>query len=230
MSAFSHVVAQHAAQRRQQRGESPEVDLAVAVPGNDRFPREEIAQETLDGVSVLDRRGLPAVGGDIACQTNDLVDQSAVAVERPLVAVGVEDVGRSREALELIAVAASETGGGRAGAKGLELDISGEQLVAMNGVIRAAETVGKGSFAGADHVLAESAGGSGHEDFERTAHLVLGLARSDLRHFGCHCCREVLQGRVDWGYLIHFICPWTGPSLVLRTWYWAASNSSGARY
>ena len=123
-------------------------------------------------MGILGRGRLPAIGGNIARDTDNPAHAFAIAIERPLVAVGVEDVGNSREALELIAVVASKTGGRCADARGFEFDISGEQLVEMNGVIRAAEMVGQGCFARADDVPAKRTGCIGHEGLERTAHLV----------------------------------------------------------
>ncbi len=65
-----------------------------------------------------------------------------------------------------------EPAGGGAYARSLELDVSGQQLVEVNGVIRASETVGQGCFTRADNVPAQSPGGSGHEGLERGAYLV----------------------------------------------------------
>ena len=71
-----------------------------------------------------------------------------------LAAVGVENALDGREALELVAVMALEPTGGGTNAGGLEFDVSSQQLVEMNGVIRAPEAVGQGCLARANDVPA----------------------------------------------------------------------------
>ena len=118
---------------------------------------------------VLERGGPVAVNRNVARQANDPVRELAVSVERPLVAVGVEKVRDSRKALELVAVMALEAAGCNADTRGLELNVSGQQLVDVNRVIRATEAVGQGRFTRADNVPAQRLGGSSHEGLERGA-------------------------------------------------------------
>ena len=166
---IGHVVPQHAAQRRQHGGKAFEINFARAAGGDERLPQEKIAQQVFDGVRIVRRGGFVAVGSDVARQTNDPVHGPAVPVERPFVAVGVEEVRDGGEALELVAVAALEAAGGDANAGRLELDVSGQQLVEVDGVIQAPEAVGQGRLARADDVPAQRLGGRGHEGFERGA-------------------------------------------------------------
>ena len=64
-----------------------------------------------------------------------------ITVERPLVAVSVENVGNSRESLELLTVVAFETGSCCTNARSFEFGISSEKIVQVNRVIRAAYMV-----------------------------------------------------------------------------------------
>ena len=192
-----HILAQHATQRRQQRGKAIEIDFALAVRGNERLPREKIAQEAFDGVRVPRRGGPPAIGGDIARQTDDLIDRLAIAVKCPLIAIGVEDIRHGRKAFELIAIAAPKPGGGRADARGFEFDISGEQPIAVNRVIRSPDLIGQGRFARTDDTPTERASRLGHKGLKRPAHLVFRLAEGGLRHLGGHRLGKILQCLVD---------------------------------
>ena len=133
------------------------------------MPREKIAQQAFDGVRVLGRGGLAAVRGNIARKTHDPVHSLAVSVERPLIAVGVENVRDGREALELVAVMALEPTGGGTNAGRLDLGVSSQQLVEMNGVIRTPKAVGQGRLARADDVPTQCLGSRGHEGLERGA-------------------------------------------------------------
>ena len=154
LEGIGHVVTQHATQGGEQCGKALEINFARSVGGDERLPREKIAQQAFDGVRVLKRGRLAAVGGNVARQTHDPVHRFAVSVERPFVAVGVENVRDGREALELVAVMALEPAGGGTNAGRLDLDVSSQQLVEMHGVIRAPEAVGQGCFTRADDVPA----------------------------------------------------------------------------
>ena len=185
-----YVIAQHPTQRRQQRGKALEIDLAPAVRGDKRLPREEIAQEAFDSVGVL------RCGG-IARQPDDLVDQVAVAVKCPLIAIGIEHIRHSREAFELIAVAPPKPGGGRTDARRFEFDISGERPSAVNRVIRSPDPIRQRRFPSADHIPPERTRRIRHKRLKRPAHLVFCLAEGDLRHLLRHRRGKVLQRRVD---------------------------------
>ena len=76
------------------------------------MPHQEIAQQAFDRIRVLGPYRPFALRGDIAGETDNSVDQFAVAIERPFVAVGVEEIGDGREAFELFAVAAHEASRG----------------------------------------------------------------------------------------------------------------------
>ncbi len=71
-----------------------------------------------------------------------------------LAAVGVENVRDGREALERVAVMALEPTGGGTNAGGLEFEVTSQQFLEMNGVIRAPEAVGRGCLARANDVSA----------------------------------------------------------------------------
>ena len=197
LERVGYVVAQHAAERRQQRGKAPEVDAALAVGGDERLPHQEVAQQAFERMRVLRPHRPLALCRDIACETNNPVYQLAITIERPLVAIGVEDVGDRREAFELLAVAAHEARRSRADAHRLEFNIPGEQLVQMHRIIRATETVRQGRFACTDDIPAERAGGSVNEVLERGAQLLFRLAEGDLRQFVRHCGGKLLQRRAN---------------------------------
>ena len=118
LERVGHIVAQHAAERRQQFSEAPEVDAAFAVGGNERLPHQEIAQQTFERVRVLRPYRFLALGGDIAGETDNFAGKFAVTIERPFIAVGVQKIGDGREAFELFAVAAPKAGSGGANAHG----------------------------------------------------------------------------------------------------------------
>ena len=176
-----HIVAQHTAERRQQLSEAPEVDAAFAVGGNERLPHQEIAQQTFKRVRVLRPYRFLALGGDIAGETDNFAGKFAVTIERPFVAAGVQKIGDGREAFELIQIMVLKEGGGHARANGFEFHIAGEQLVQMDRVIRAAQTIGQRRFARADNIPAERVGGSAYEILKWRAQLLFRLAVRDLR-------------------------------------------------
>ena len=80
-------------------------------------------------MDVVDADGLPALGSDVARETDDLADDFAAPRERPFVAVAIEEVRERLEALPLFAVAAGEALRVRADAGSLEFDVAGEQFV-----------------------------------------------------------------------------------------------------
>ena len=141
---------------------------------------------------VLERSSRAAVGSNIARQTNDLVHKLTISVERPFIAVGVEDIGDGREAFELVAVMASETLGVSANARSLEFDVSGQQFVEMNSVIRASDSVGQACFTRANGSPAPGLSGGSQEGLERATQLVFWFAGGNLRHFGCYGVGECL--------------------------------------
>ena len=192
LERVGHVVAQHPTQRRQQRCEALEVDLPTTVQRQERFPREEVAQNRFQGADIVCRNSLPAVAGDIARETNELSGAFAAAVERPFVAVGIENVGDGREAVELVAVMAPEAGRVRTRAGRLDLDVSGEQSVSMDGVVRTPETIGQGRFTRTDDVLAPGSGHARQEVLEGAAKLVLRCALDQWRRLGGDRFGEVL--------------------------------------
>ena len=180
-----HIVAQHPAQRRQHRREALEVDLAVAVERRDRFPKEEIAQQPHEGARILRGNRLRAIGGDIAGEADE-AGALAAAIQRPFVAVAVEDVGNARKTPELLAVASAEPPRVRADARRLELDITGESPVAQNGIVGAAEAVGQRRLARADDIRGEQRRGVGHQVLEGRAQPILRRAGRKTGPLGRH--------------------------------------------
>jgi hypothetical protein len=79
--------------------------------------------------------GFTAIDGDVAAKADEFALQGAVTVERPLVAIGVQEVRNRRKALELLAVAPPEMARIGAGAWCLELDVAGKELIRMDGEI-----------------------------------------------------------------------------------------------
>ena len=79
---------------------------------------------------------------------------------------------------------APEVGRVRTRAGRLDLDVSGEQSVSMDGVVRPPETIGQGRFTRADDVLAPSSGHMCQEVLEGAAKLVLRCALYQLRRLG----------------------------------------------
>ena len=111
---------------------------------------------------------------------------------------------------------ASEAGGGRADAGGLEFDVSSDEFVEMHGVIGASKAAGQGRFAGADDLPTEHCGHARHEVLEWAAHLVFRLAGSELRHLGRDGGGESLQGFVDRDLARHAIIAFQRPKYGIR--------------
>ena len=172
LERIDHVVTQQAAQWGQQLSKALEINLSRTAGGNERLPQEEIAQQSFDSGHLLRRGSLAAVSCNIARQTNYPAHTLAIPVERPFIAVGVEDIRDSPEAPELIAVMVTETAGSGTDAECLEFNIADQRLIAMNGIIRTTEAAGQGCFACADDIPTKSLGSSSHKGLERGAQLV----------------------------------------------------------
>ena len=194
---IGHVAAQHPAQRRQQRCEAREVDPPPAVQRQDRLPGQEVAQQRLHGAGVFPRHRLPALSGHVAREADDSPHTLAAPVQRPLVPIGVEQVGDGRETLELRPVAALEAGRVRARAGRLELDVPGQPSVTVDGVIGTPETIGQGRFARTDDALAPRRRHRLHQMLEGTAKLVLRPAPDQRGRLGGDRLGEVLQRVLD---------------------------------
>lgn len=106
---------------------------------------------------------------------------------------------------------------GGACARLFELHIAGEQAVQVHCVVRAAEAVRKGCFAGADDIPAERAGGGAHEVFEGGAQLFFRFAVRDLGQFVGHGGSELLQGCVNCGGRVHGVGGISGWSVLCQS-------------
>ena len=173
---FRHFVSQQPTQRRQEGGERLEIDGAAPVLRQDRFPREEIAEQIREGRGVLFRHGACTVFDDVAGQLDDASAAFAAAIQRPFVSVGVEDVRNGRKALELIAIAAAETALVRTAAGRLELHIARQRAVARNGEIRPAEAIRQHRFAAANNFEADLSPVRRQQALEWRAQLIFGAA------------------------------------------------------
>ena len=185
-----HVVAQQPAERRQQPGERLEVDPPAPVLRQDRLPAEEVPQQPgeLRRVPLAHRPG--ALRHDVAAQPDDPPAVLAVAVQRPLVAVAVEDVRNRREALELLPVAAAEAPPLGACPRRLQLHVPHQRAIAGHSEVRPAEAArqrGLPRTGGADSELGRH---SRQQVLERRPQLLLGAARQRRRAFLGHRIRE----------------------------------------
>ncbi len=128
----------------------------------------------------------------------------AVTIERPFIAVTVENVWERPEPLPLLAVV---TGGKALGirppTRGFQFDIADKHFVEMHCEVGAAESAGQERFASADDSPAEGAASASHKLFEGSAQLVFRLAMRQLRHLCSHICREGLKSVLDRYCLSH---------------------------
>ena len=197
LEGVGHIVAEHPAQRGKQGSEALQIDLALAVDRYDGLPRQVIAQQTFERIGILGGHGFLPVHKDVAGKPHHLTHALAAAIERPFVAVGVADVGNGREAPPLIAVAPGEALDVRAGARSLDLDVAGQELVEVDGVVGAAEAVGQVRLAGTHDIPAQCAGSVSHEILEGAPQLVLRLAVGELSHLGLDSLGEGPEGFLD---------------------------------
>ena len=74
--------------------------------GDNGLPAEKVLHQRQDGLGVGRSDGGLAFGGDIAGQPHHFPFQLAAAIQGPLIAVGVDQVGKILKALPLLLVIA----------------------------------------------------------------------------------------------------------------------------
>ena len=97
-----HVVAEQTTQGGEQVGQ------VFDILGNDRLPGEEVGQQPEQRFRVLFGYGPAAVGGDVARNLDDRPMALARLVESPLIAVGVDQIGKGLESFPLPGVVAEK--------------------------------------------------------------------------------------------------------------------------
>ena len=192
-----HILAQHPAQRRHQFGERLEIDAAPAVQRQDRRPGKEVAQQALDGAGVVPAHRVRAVLHRVAGQLGHLADALAAAVQRPMAAVAVEQVGDGGEAVELRPVVPAEAARIRPDAGRLEFRVAQQGALVVDGEVRAAQAVRQGGLPGAGQFPAQGGAGRGDEVLERAAQLLLRRAARPQPGLGRRRGREGSQGLLE---------------------------------
>ena len=87
-----HIVPEHPAQRCNQLRKAPEIDRPTRSERQDRLPLQEVPKQGFKARTVLRPNGQRAIYVDCASEAHQVANPLANSVERPFVAVGVEDV------------------------------------------------------------------------------------------------------------------------------------------
>ena len=192
-----HLVPQEAAQP------GAHVRQTARAGGRDRLPPQEVGEEALQAGG---RPQACARGLHVAFEPDDLALEPAVAPQRERVSVGVDDVGQGLQLLPLPPVVlVPEPAGVGALARGLHLDVAGQGVPDLHGVIRPGPQRGQRRLADRDHLARLKQQEGGHvrqQGLERGAELILGSAQDSfprqLRLDGyteAGCCLGQLVGR-----------------------------------
>ena len=181
------VAPKQAAQRRQQLGEP------LGGGRDDRLPAEEVAEEFLQRLGVGLGDCVLTVACHVAGEAEQLPDALPVAVQRPLVAVRVEEVREVPELLPLHLVLALELLRIGALAGGLQLDVAREQPAHRHAHVRAPEDLLLLHLRDGHDGKPEAGACAFDQSADRSLELVLRIAgnweREDVREL----CRESLQ-------------------------------------
>ena len=178
-----HVVADEAAEGGEKFRQ------AARLNGNVRLPEQKRPQQLAQAGGIFQRQ--------------PLLDQGAVAVQRPLATVGVYQVGQIPEALPLLPVVALVAPRVRALAGRLEFDIAAEQAADGHADVGADAQVGGPHLGGGPYLqLAVGPGGAQQVNHGRLQ-LIFGVgldarAPAFLQHPG-----QAPQGRVPIGAGVH---------------------------
>ncbi len=182
-----NVLAQQPAERRQQLGQR------FGRRGRLRFEAQELAQQAVE------RRGVMSVGFVPRGTRRDVRSGS---VERPLAAVGVEQIGQRAELLPLRLVGAFQQLGARALAGRLELDVTRQQPIDQYAHVRARREVDHAHLAGALHAPAEGATGLAQQGLDRPFELILGLCGEPFGRDVAHGLSERVEGVDEGGHQV----------------------------
>lgn len=183
-------LAQHQAQWRKQAGQG------LGVLGNNRAPGKEVRQQRFEGNGVVRRYRGPTTFRNVAGQPDQSPDTLPFLVQRPLIPVAVDDVGRRLESLPLFLVMTFVVRGIRPLAWCFQLDIAREHLAGENGIVCPPQAAGELGFALRNDGPPKRFADGGNEVLKGSAQLVLRLAGRERLRLLCYIGCELLKRAV----------------------------------